>query len=99
MQGAGLEKGLDAMQVNATKTKLMSEAFRSRGPIRRALKTQCLANPALCSHAEPSSRIGSAAFAQTVYQNDRMAWFSLQPPGETAVRLATDNMQRSRIHA
>ena len=88
LQEAGqLNLSFEALKVNATKMKLISEAFRSRAPIRKALKTQCLGNPALCSHAEPSSRLGSAAFTQAVYQNDRVAWFSLQPPGETTVRL------------
>lgn len=75
----------DASTANATKAKLISEAFRARGPIRKALKTQCLGNPRECSHAEPSSRLSSIAFTKAVYQNDKTAWFSLQPPGDTTV--------------
>lgn len=86
LQGSNLTAKFDPRAFNATKTKLVSEAFRSRAPIRKALKQQCLASPDQCSHTEPSSRLSNAAFSELVHKNDMAAWFSLQPPGDTNVQ-------------
>jgi len=45
----------DARACNASKTKLMAEAFRPRvAPLCKALKAQCLERPKECSHMEPT---------------------------------------------
>ena len=85
VQKVSLLQKFDRESFKSMKTKLISEAFRSRAPIRKALKTQCLADPKQCSHAEPSSRLSSTAFSKVVHENDKAAWFSLQPPGDTNV--------------
>lgn len=79
----------DPEEVLAGKTKLAAVAMRARTPLRKALRANCLAQPTKCTHADPPAIIhrDGPAFAATVFELFQDAWFCLQPPGDTAVRL------------
>lgn len=89
LQAIGKARSIDSASMSRMKTRTVSEAFRARAPLRKLLRSQCMKHADQCVHMEPQMlhSHNAGAFSQTVMQNDKSAWFSLQPPGDSAASL------------